>query len=382
MPARNYMVIDARRDHGIRVPRPDLSPSLGSPNACTQCHTGRKPEWAAAAMDKWYGKNWRARPQYGSALHAASTQGAKALPALLALANDPAAPSIVRATAAALAQPYVGPANLPALRNLLAHTDPTLTVTVLGLLEAFEPAVRVQAAAPLLARPVRGVRTEAARILADVADDRLSPEQRANRDKAMNEYVESLRQDFDWPAANASYGNLRMRQGRPEEAIAGYERALSLDPRFAGAYVNLADTYRQLGREAESEKVLLRGLALLPRAAELHHALGLLLVRKGDKPAALRELAVAAKLAPESARYGFVYAVGLHSASRYGEALSVLRAAETRHPYDLDVLGMLVSMNREAGNARGALLYARKIAEVLPGDPAVKRLLAELERAN
>jgi hypothetical protein len=39
-------------------------------------------------------------------------------------------------------------------------------------------------------------------------------------------------------------------------------------------------------------------------------------------------------------------------------------------------------MNREAGKPADALPYARKIAEVYPGDPAVKRLLAELERAN
>jgi len=382
MPARNYMVIDARRDHGIRVPRPDLSPSLGSPDACTQCHASRKPEWAATAMDKWYGETWRARPQYGSTLHVATTQGAKALPALLALANDPAAPSIIRATAAALAQPYLSPGNLPALRNLLAHSDPTLRIAVLGLLEPFEPAARVQTVAPLLASPVRGVRVEAARILADVGDDRLSPEQRGHRAKATEEYVESLRQDFDWPTANVSYGNLRMRQGRPEEAIAAYQRALSLDARFAGAYVNLADAYRQQKRENEAESVLRRGVELLPRAADLRHALGLLLVRQGDKAAALKELAAAAALAPDSARYGFVYAVGLNSAGRRGEALSVLKAAATRHPYDLEILSTLVSMNREAGKPGDALLYARKIAEVFPDDPAVKRMLGELERAK
>jgi len=69
-------------------------------------------------------------------------------------------------------------------------------------------------------------------------------------------------------------------------------------------------------------------------------------------------------------------------AGRRREALSVLRAAEIRHPYDLDILGSLVSMSREAGNARDALFYARKIAEVFPEDPAVKRLLAELMDAN
>ena len=60
MPERNYMVVDARRDHAIRVPRPDLSDTLGTPNACNRCHTDRKASWAATAMDSWYGTGWRA----------------------------------------------------------------------------------------------------------------------------------------------------------------------------------------------------------------------------------------------------------------------------------------------------------------------------------
>jgi len=38
-------------------------------------------------------------------------------------------------------------------------------------------------------------------------------------------------------------------------------------------------------------------------------------------------------------------------------------------------------MMREGGKPRDALPYARKIAEVLPDDPGVKRLLAELAGA-
>ena len=139
MPARNYMVVDARRDHAIRVPRPDLSLSLGSPNACTQCHAGRDAGWAAAAMDRWYGKAWRDRPQFGTALHAGATQGAKSLPALLALAGDPAFPPIVRASAATLAGPYVRPQHLPAARRLLGDFDPGVRIAALGLVAPFEP---------------------------------------------------------------------------------------------------------------------------------------------------------------------------------------------------------------------------------------------------
>jgi hypothetical protein len=36
-------------------------------------------------------------------------------------------------------------------------------------------------------------------------------------------------------------------------------------------------------------------------------------------------------------------------------------------------------MNREAGDAKAALIYAKKAAEVLPNDAALKKLVAELE---
>ncbi len=38
MPETPYMDVDLRRDHSLRIPRPDLSVQLGTPNACTGCH--------------------------------------------------------------------------------------------------------------------------------------------------------------------------------------------------------------------------------------------------------------------------------------------------------------------------------------------------------
>jgi predicted CXXCH cytochrome family protein len=49
MPARTYMVVDPRRDHSFRVPRPDLTSKTGSPNACNACHD-ETTEWAEAAI--------------------------------------------------------------------------------------------------------------------------------------------------------------------------------------------------------------------------------------------------------------------------------------------------------------------------------------------
>ena len=50
MPATTYMAVDSRRDHSFRVPRPDLSVSLNTPNACTGCHLGIESEDQSAAV--------------------------------------------------------------------------------------------------------------------------------------------------------------------------------------------------------------------------------------------------------------------------------------------------------------------------------------------
>ena len=54
MPAETYMVVDPRRDHSFRVPRPDLSVSLGTPNACAGCHQAEGDQWAADTVAAWF----------------------------------------------------------------------------------------------------------------------------------------------------------------------------------------------------------------------------------------------------------------------------------------------------------------------------------------
>jgi len=379
MPTQNYMVIHARQDHSMRVPRPDVSIALGSPNACTQCHTDKKAQWAASAMDRWYGKTWRERPQYGTTLHAGQTQGAAALPGLLDLAGNPAAPAIIRATAATLAEPHVHPGTLPAARALLQDADPSVRIAGLGMIAPIDPLNRVLSAAPLLSDPVRGVRVEAARVLADVPDAQIPEGRRAARVAALQEYVASLQLEADWPSGNVNLGNLRLRQGRMDEAVAAFERAIALDPAFDGAYINLADAWRQQGRESEAGNVLRRGLAVMPRDAHLQHALGLSLTRQGEKVAALKAFVEAARLAPDNARYVYVHAIAVHSAGKLKEALTLLRAADKRHPNDLDILAALLSMSREAGDRQAALGYAKQLAGILPDNANLKRLVAELE---
>jgi tetratricopeptide (TPR) repeat protein len=222
------------------------------------------------------------------------------------------------------------------------------------------------------------VRIEAARVLADIPDNQISDNRVASRNKAMQEYMNAMQLNADWPAENSNLGNLYLRQGKLDEAITAYQRAIKLDPYFVGAYINLADAYRQQQRDDEGEKQLRAGLALIPEAADLHHGLGLLLVRKGDKTAALKEFVKANKLVPNDVRYAYVYAIALNSLGKQHKALNVLKEVDKQQPHNLQILSTLISMSRESGDNKTALIYAHKAAEALPNNKEIEQLIVEL----
>jgi HEAT repeat protein len=107
---------------------------------------------------------------------------------LLELAANPAAPAIIRASAATLAQPYANPDTLLATRALLQDKDPSVRIAALGMLVTADTPNRVLSASPLLADPILGVRIEAARILADLPDSQIPESRRVARRTALQEY--------------------------------------------------------------------------------------------------------------------------------------------------------------------------------------------------
>ena len=47
------MGVDARHDHSMRIPRPDLSMVMDTPNACNKCHQDKDAPWALEALRQW-----------------------------------------------------------------------------------------------------------------------------------------------------------------------------------------------------------------------------------------------------------------------------------------------------------------------------------------
>ncbi len=380
MPAKTYMVVDPRPDHSMRVPRPDLSVKLGTPNACNKCHTDRSTQWAADAVEKWYGPQRSTDVHFGEALHAGRSGFAGAEDALVKLAGDDTKPNVARASALSLLRRYPSPASVQAIQRGLADDDPLVRLSALRGLELLEPKDRLGPAYPLLNDPIRAVRIEAARVMASVPRTMMTTEQREVLDRAIAEYVESQRVNADRPSAHLNLGVLYTQSGKFDKAEAAYRTALRVDPSFVQAYVNLADLYRLEGHDDEGERILREALEIAPRNADVHQALGLLLVRHKRMSEAVKSLAQSATLRPDNPHYSYVYAVALNTTGRSDEAIKVLKKAHARHPNDREILYALVVFNRDMGNLDVAGQYAEKLIVLSPQDPAARGLLNQLRR--
>ncbi|NIL94409.1 MAG: ammonia-forming cytochrome c nitrite reductase subunit c552 [Woeseiaceae bacterium] len=279
MPSRVYMGVDARRDHSLRVPRPDLSVASGVPNACTMCHKDRDDAWAAQAARMWWGE-----------------------PA----ATSDALPGIVRASLLAQLVPPLSPDEAAALRQGFVDPDPLVRHGALQAAVNFPPELLLEVVPQLLSDDVRSVRIDAASLLAQLRD--YLPQQAA----------------VAFAAAADEYR-------AAQHAIASQ----------AVAHVALAEFESQLGDLELALQHADRAVAMEPGNPLARHSRGLLLVRLDRHDDALGELRAAARLAPGNARFAYVYAVALNSLGQPDEALRVLEEAAANHPEDPDIAAFL-----------------------------------------
>jgi len=280
MPARVYMGVDARRDHSLRIPRPDLSLVSGAPNACTMCHADRDDVWAAAAAQEMWGQ-----PK----------------------TSDFPAPGIVRASALASRAPPLSAGETTIIERSLADPDPLVRMAAIDAAAFLQPESVLQHVTPLLDDKVRGVRIAAAALMAPL-NAHLRQAQAKSFLAAADEYRAAQHAVASRPQAHAALAQFEASLGNIEQALLHSDQAVRMAPDM--------------------------GI--------VRHARGLLLVRAERRDEALVELRLAAELVPEVARFVYVYAVALNSLGDPEEALRVLEKAQaTNHPDDPDINNFL-----------------------------------------
>lgn len=381
MPSATFMLIDRRRDHSIRIPRPDRSVRMGVPNACNFCHADRSAEWAAQQIRTRYGHDPQGFQTFAEAFHAAESNPPGGAKELAAIADDGSQPAIVRASALARLAVEPGRGGLDAARRHLDDPEPSVRRAALMVLEALPPGDRLGPATPLLRDPVRAVRLQAAWLLAPASGALTGPTDGSAFARAVEEFIESRRYRADRPEDRTTLGFFLSQLGRRADAVAEYRAALRLWPRYTPAYVNLSDLQREEGSERQAEQTIRDGLAVAPDDATLHHALGLSLVRSGRRSEAILELKRAAELAPH-VRFSYAYALALHGSGKIKEAIETLQRAHAREPRDRDVLFALATLHRDAGGSGKALEYALLLQQFYPDDSEAQALVRSLRQAG
>ena len=374
MPAKNYMIVQPRPDHSMRIPRPDLSVSLSTPNACNQCHADKTSQWAADAVTKWYGTPKRP-PHYGEVFSAARRGAPQAAQALAALAADAAQPAIVRATALDMLR---GPIGIDERVAATRDTDAELRAAAAASLEDVDASLRVPTLAPLLKDPVRAVRIAAARSLAALPHAQFDAPTRQAFDAALAEYVAAQKVALDMPGPNLNLAVLYARTGRDAEAEAAYRAALKIDPDFTPARANLAQFYAERGRLPDAEQVLREGLQRQPGIGELQYSLGLLLAEQQRLPEAADALEQAARLLPRRARAHYNLGLARQQLGQAKPAEAAFRKARELEPSDPAIAYALAVFYAQQGRRADALREAEALLQLQPGSAQAAQLVQRL----
>lgn len=342
MPHTTYMDVDPRRDHSLRVPRPDLSVKLGTPNACSHCHVkdrlpeideahrddfaakeysqwllaaerdgdrvigaqgetvseliGKTDQWCDDACEKWYDV-LRKQPKHFSEalvpLRRGDADAAKEAIRMLSI-HDERAPAIAKATIIEeLARQ--GVRSLPEVASELAEQDeedPLVRSAAASVLAMANPTTARTKLVKLLQDDSRLVRTSAARaLLASAAFPRLSPVERSQLELVLKEVREEFMVASDRAGAHMGWAGICEQLGRFSEAIAAYQAAIRVEPKSAGARTNFAGLLERLVPSVPAdERPVLQArvktlrqeeLPLLARDAELAPEIGMIQYRYG-----------------------------------------------------------------------------------------------------
>jgi predicted CXXCH cytochrome family protein len=223
MPETTYMGVDPRRDHSLRIPRPDLSVVMGTPNACNQCHTDQNPQWALDALRQW-GIQFRDTGTHPARAFYLADQGDnRALPTLGQLAANTSAAPIWRATAMEALGQVGGRDALQSATMLLYSDDSIIRTSTVRSLDFLPLNQRFQLLAPLIEDEITAVRMEVALSLAGVPLDQV-PEDKANLLQALfREYLEIQNQNADMPGVQLQLGIFYVTRGDLPSAEAAYE---------------------------------------------------------------------------------------------------------------------------------------------------------------
>ena len=114
------------------------------------------------------------------------------------------------------------------------------------------------------------------------------------------------------------------------------------------------------GKSKASFDILQKGIENLPMMGVLHHALGLWYVRNKDSDKGNAALKKALDMAPDNARFAYVYAIS-EGKTNPQKAIEILEKAYAKHNGDLQIVSGLVYYYKQVEDTEKYVMYEKKL---------------------
>ncbi len=379
MPGRYYMGNDFRRDHSFRLPRPDLSVRYDTPNACTGCHEDRSDEWAAAAVEKWYGPD--RPPHWSSTLAMGRAAEAHANDSLMKLALNAAQPPMARATAIYYAARMADQKTIDGIVQLLEDPDPLVRYTSVNSLEYLPNEHKVTYLAPRLTDDVRSVRIAAASAFVGIPDNMMNPQTRANYKKSHDEFFTGLMVRADFPGGQMELARYYEKINQWEKAERAYLKAIEFDYFHNAARVNLAGLYYSQGKFEQAEALFTKVIEQEPQFGQAYYSMGLLKAEQNLMNEAADYLKKALELIDYNERVAYNYGLVLQNLGRIKEAEAAFKKGMEMNPaseVNLYALSYLYFNQKQFAQAKAIM---DKLLALQPDNADYRQLAAAIAAA-
>jgi tetratricopeptide (TPR) repeat protein len=370
MPGSYFMGVDKRFDHSMRIPRPDLSIELGTPNACTHCHDDKTNQWALEYVNKWYGE--RQKPHYATTLFDGYQGKPGADSELLKLINSNLYPEIIRATAIGYLSSFQSEQAKDALRKALNDPDPLLRYTAVENFVATDSAELFRVLVPLLNDPIKSVRMEAASRLSTFNKNTFNEIQFGLLQKSLDEYKKSQEYVADFPMGRHNLGNYYSKLNDVAKAEENYREAIAIDNLFYPAKMNLALIYYQQGKSEDATKLYKEIINDHSEVIEAYYYLALLYAEQKKYTEAISLLETASSKNQTNTR--ILYNLGLlyQMTNQNDKCEATLIKGLIPEPCNYDLLYALFAFYMNNNERVKALPYIEKLKNCYPYEKQIQ----------
>ncbi len=185
-------------------------------------------------------------------------------------------------------------------------------------------------------------------------------------DDAIGHYRRAIAFAPDFPPPYNNLATAQRAKGQIADAISTYQQALRLRPRYPEAEYNLANALMDAGKTSEAVEHFQVALRTIPASVDVHNNLGIALMDQGKRDEAIAEFRAALALDPASVQSHLNLGNALGSAHQYDEAIEHFHRASQLNPADASSHYDLGSLYLEIDRLDDAIAEFRAALKIDP----------------